>query len=279
MQPLNLPQDLITFLRERRELIYSAADCEVGKVVLEWLEDLELSAAEAHVADEDHFADDPHHGEDGHYSIPCVSLLLDCEGYLPWGVLCWFPAERQFGTVDSDHGRILLFGPNVGWRDIERDPARWLSLQWRAEQPKCFQPQGRYPFVPTVAESRGLEQTLQEVRARLARLEAKCERRGIVGGTNHATFIRDEIAAFESWHKQKASLKQSPVESKVRKPTEDSALLQADMGSVPESFADLLAAQLSALEEMFAKAPASQREQLQAKMDAIRKQVGGSGDK
>ncbi len=279
MQDFNLPSDLVTFLRGRWELEYPTADCEVGTVMLEWLEDLELSTAEVHIDDDQVFGDDPHFGDAGHYVLPCVSLLLDCEGYLPWGVLCWFPTERQFGTVDSDHGKVVLFGPDIGWSEICRDPARWLSLQWSNTDLGCFQPHGRYPFVAVTSECESLEQTLQAARARLAAVEAKCRRRGLSHETNYAAFIRSEIRAVKSRIEQTASLKLPLGARKTQRATENPEPVGVDSGSVPESFAALLKEQLLVLEELFAKAPVAQREQLQIKMEAVRKQVGELRDK
>lgn len=279
MQELNLPSDLVIFLRGRRELVYPAADCEVGAVVLEWLEDLELSKAEVHVDDEEMFADDPHFGEAGHYVIPCVSLLLDCAGYLPWGILCWFPTERQFGTVDSDHGKVVLFGPEIGWSEIVHEPARWLSLQWSETAPECIRPRGGYPFVPVTQDREGLDQALEATRARLAALEAKCRRRGIVDETNHAGFIRGEIEALESLLLQKAASVRPAGGIQAATAPEYRDEHESAAEAVPEGFAALLRQQLLVLEEMVAKAPVAQQEQVRAQMDAIRKQVGRSGDK
>jgi hypothetical protein len=42
----------------------------------------------------------------------------------------WLPLENRFGTWDSSHPWIALFGPEVGWSNIAEAPARFINAQW-----------------------------------------------------------------------------------------------------------------------------------------------------
>lgn len=200
MTTFRLPADLEQFLREKRELVYNPADCEVGKVSLEWIEDLELSTAYVDLEESPLEDTDPNAGKDGHYEVPCVSLVFDCEHHLPWGVLCWFPDQEQYGTVESDHNDVFLFGPQVGWGEILRDPVRWLNYQWREEDRRYFSPHPRYPFIEANSDpaKADLAAGLREARARYDRMKQKYLKRGIEGETEQLGYLRSEIEAVES---------------------------------------------------------------------------------
>jgi hypothetical protein len=246
MSTLRLPPDLERFLREKQELVYDPADCEVGKVSLEWIEDLELSTAHVDLEESPLAETDPNAGKSGQYEIPCVSLLFDCQNYYPWGVLCWFPNEKQYGTVDSDHNDVFLFGPQVGWADILRDPVRWLNYQWREKDRRYFSPHPHYPFVEGNSDfgGAGSAAALRDAKDRYDRMKKKYLRRGIEGETEQLSNIRSVIEALEfTMSLPKAEPRRSKPEPETYSPASDlSAILE-------QSFAKLEAAMQAAPKE------------------------------
>ena len=57
------------------------------------------------------------------------SLIQECSGYSPEGVLTWFPGLDAYGSWDCDHLRIIIY-PGVSWTDIVPDPTWFINGQW-----------------------------------------------------------------------------------------------------------------------------------------------------
>lgn len=263
MEHFRLPEELQQFLREKNPLTYAPKNCEVGKVSLEWLEDLELSMAWVDSEESPLAETDPHAGEPGHYEVPCVSLLFDCQNYEPWGVLCWFPKEQQFGTVDSDHNDVFLFGPEVGWKDIVRDPVRWLNYQWEEEDRKYFVPFPQYPFIADQkdAPTEDPQTALNEARAQYQRVKEKFRKRGVKGKPEQLLNLEDEIEALEAV----AQLPQPPSPSS--RPSSPVVTGPApDLSAVHEQT-------LAQLEGALRTAPQAQQAALEMQLQALRQQV------
>lgn len=120
---MDLPQDLTEFLASGRSLKYDPATCEAGQVRLYALAELCLRTFDANgSATSDQVSVT---------SLPGVDLIEECTGdYDPEGLLVWFPGERSFGSWDSSHDEVFLFGVDVGWTEIAASPARYINAQW-----------------------------------------------------------------------------------------------------------------------------------------------------
>jgi hypothetical protein len=127
---VNLPQDLIDFLKSGKQLEYDIEACEAGRVKLKhleqlFIEDFQVDSENSPLADFD-----PNAGEKGYYAVSGVSLLAEAEDYDPSGILLWLPQSRVFATWDCDHWNLLGF-PGVNWRQIVNNPLPYLNAQWR----------------------------------------------------------------------------------------------------------------------------------------------------
>jgi hypothetical protein len=147
--PPNLPEEMVAFLADGRQLNYDPSRCEAGKVTLKSLG--ELRVKEYPLSPEKSAAgrDDQHFGEDGYYLVRGVNLVARCESYSAEGILLWFPDEQRFGTWDSDHHDIRLFSW-ARWEDIVADPARHITAQWGypdAAPTESVVPWRKYRFV------------------------------------------------------------------------------------------------------------------------------------
>jgi hypothetical protein len=140
-----IPPDLADFLRAGKQLEYDAALCEAGKVALKSYD--ELSVSDVYVDSEESplRAADPNAGVTGYYSVPAVSLVAECEGYDPEGIMIWLPDYSLYGTWDSDHWDVLVF-PHATWSDIVRDPVPFLNAQWEDGFGEYLAPWERYEF-------------------------------------------------------------------------------------------------------------------------------------
>ena len=116
----NLPQQLKDHLRENGQLVYDHGSCECGKVVLKSLDELQESVV---------WLDASYKCDRQYIEIPCISLIRECDGYDPEGILIWLPNERVFGTWDCDHWSLKVF-PKVTWANILLAPAKYLNAQW-----------------------------------------------------------------------------------------------------------------------------------------------------
>ncbi|HEV7281908.1 MAG TPA: hypothetical protein VGN57_17030 [Pirellulaceae bacterium] len=121
---LELPADLVEFLRSGRRLDYDPATCEAGAVRLHEPDNLTLRTfASQHAASPDVDAE--------LHDVPGVDLVAKCTGdYDPPGLLVWFPNERRYGVWDASHDFVFLFGAETSWSDIARSPARYINAQW-----------------------------------------------------------------------------------------------------------------------------------------------------
>ncbi|QEG40179.1 hypothetical protein [Roseimaritima ulvae] len=144
---MNLPSDLVAFLRASSELQYDVASCEVGKLKLLSLECLHV--VEVYVNsmetpfeprgapdEEDDCAEDNSEFWDpnccnGYYAIRAVPLIAECTRHSdpPTGVLLWYPGYDEYGQWDSEHSNALRFG-NAKWSDIVQNPLRFLNAAW-----------------------------------------------------------------------------------------------------------------------------------------------------
>jgi hypothetical protein len=142
-----LPQDLVVFLKDNKQLSYDADECEPGQITL--LPFNKLAVGEVYINSEGapFVDDDPHAGEEGYYSVPAMNLVADCDGYDPEGILIWLPDQQVFGTWDIDHWDVLVF-PDVSWTDIVSDPAKYVNAQWEPDDVNCeyLQPFPTYAF-------------------------------------------------------------------------------------------------------------------------------------
>ncbi len=131
MAELNLPEDLVTFLREGRQLEYDPATCEAGGVTLRSLETLKIQLFPMDTQSTEVAEKDPRGGEGGCYLVEAVDLIGACTGdYEPEGLLLWLPRDKRFGTWDSSHTVIRAFGPSVTWSKIVQKPAQHINSQW-----------------------------------------------------------------------------------------------------------------------------------------------------
>ncbi len=267
MSTIQLPPDLEQFLREQKQLHYEPIKCEVGKVSLEWLEDLEVTSALVDLEESPLAEADPNTGKQGHYEIPCVSLLFDCQHYYPWGVLCWFPNEQQFGTVDIDHADIFMFGAEVKWSNIVSDPVRWLNYQWREKERCYFTPYPRYPFIETknLSQQNDTDTALREARVRYELMKQKYVKRGVSGETEQLGYICAEIKAIE--------FTRNLPQPEVSKPAPQSAALESPQEINFSDLGAILEQALEKAESARSAAPPAQQELIDAKLKALRAQV------
>ena len=150
MDTLELPEDLVQFLSSGRQLVYDPTTCEAGLVRICGLSELRMRTFGAHCAGTPFEKDDP--DPDGRvYQVPGVDLITACTGdYEPEGLLIWLPGERSFGVWDSSHDYVLVFGAEVSWSGIAKNPARFINAQWAFEDldrapAKYLQPWKNYP--------------------------------------------------------------------------------------------------------------------------------------
>jgi hypothetical protein len=152
MGALELPDDLVQFLTSGRQLEYDPTTCEAGRIRLYGLSELRLRTFAAHCGGTPFEQADPD-SSGGVYWVPGVDLVAACTGdYEPDGLLIWLPGERSFGVWDSSHDYVLVFGAEVRWSDIAKNPARFINAQWAFEDldrapAEYLQPWKNYPRV------------------------------------------------------------------------------------------------------------------------------------
>lgn len=150
---MDLPEDLVNFLDEGRQLVYDPTKCEAGTVMLYPRDQLRLRSFNAQYGGTEFENDNPHLGASGCYRVDGVDLIASCSGdYGPEGLLIWFPGERCFGVWDCDHDQIFLFESGVTWSRIAVSAAKFINAQWafddlEKEPVKMLVPWPRYPFV------------------------------------------------------------------------------------------------------------------------------------
>lgn len=131
MNTNTLPEDLVNFLSSGAKLKYDTTKCEIGAVELKNLHDLKLNNFRMELPRVNKHNNHPEHAPQA--KIQCVSLLKHCDGYDAWGMLCWFPSIHQYGTIDVDNGLIYSFGIAISWREICKEPIKWLEYQWASD--------------------------------------------------------------------------------------------------------------------------------------------------
>jgi len=146
---MNLPDDLNRFLQSGQQLGFGGQRCETGEVRLNTLADLQVSTFRLQTYATPLQGEDPHKSEPGYYLVPAVSLVAECENYLPEFLLVWLPDEGGFGTGDEEHGHLLVF-PDVTWTDIVANPVLYLEAQWNPDRGTgiYLRPWPKYPYKP-----------------------------------------------------------------------------------------------------------------------------------
>jgi hypothetical protein len=129
MPDLNLPQDLVAFLRDGHRCEYDPTTCEAGTVTFLPLDQLKLELFPI-ISDS---AEDPHAGESGCYLVKGVSLIASCDNYDPEGLLLWLPLDECYGLWDGEHGTLIVFGADVCWTEIAEDLPRHINAEWGIE--------------------------------------------------------------------------------------------------------------------------------------------------
>lgn len=144
---LQLPDDLVVFLREGMKLEYDMEKCIPGSVELVPLEELNLGRVYISSIESPFYKDDPHAGERGHYIVLAVDLIAECNGFNAWGTLVWLPDQQMYGTWDCDHDVLRVF-PGATWTDIVANPVKYLNAQWQplGSHDGIFIPWPKYPF-------------------------------------------------------------------------------------------------------------------------------------
>ena len=145
---LQLPADLVAFLKAGRELEYDPDEAEPGKLIFKALADLKLgeifyaSQEEGHepgVNEEPGGGEDPHiDDEEGYYLVPAVNLVASCTGdYPPKALLAWIPDVEMYATWDGGHFEILVF-PSTTWAAIASSPLKYVNAQWSDDPPGYY---------------------------------------------------------------------------------------------------------------------------------------------
>lgn len=139
------PQDLVSFLRDRRQFVYDAEESEIGPITLKDAASLRLSTLSVFPGCQS-ITSDPYGGLDGVYRVEVYDLVAKSARYDTKGLFCWLPAVQQFGSIDAEHGNIIAF-PDIRWADIVSNPLPYLESQWDDVEgavhilPWCY-----YPF-------------------------------------------------------------------------------------------------------------------------------------
>jgi hypothetical protein len=147
MADLNLPEDLVAFLRAGKQLEYDPVACEAGAITFLPLDRLKVEFFPM----DGEGPDDPHAGESGSYLVKGVSLVASCDGYDPVGLLLWLPLDGRYGVWDGEHGTLRVFGPEVSWSRIAGDLPRHINAHWEPDSSvpvSDLAPWGRHPYNP-----------------------------------------------------------------------------------------------------------------------------------
>jgi hypothetical protein len=136
MAEVNLPHDLIFFLRSGDRLSYDASACEAGEIRFLPVDKLVVEYFPMDPAG----SDDPHADENGSYLVKGVSLIDSCDDYDPKGLLLWLPLDQRFGIWDGEHGTLVVFSPSVTWSQIASDLPRYINAGWGFDDSEPVQP-------------------------------------------------------------------------------------------------------------------------------------------
>jgi len=148
MIDFRLPPDLHRFLLSGRQLQYTYALAEPGRVTLHRADTLRLEDFSISTLGKEYAKRDPNRGRRGRYLVPGANLVASCDGHSPDGILLWLPKEGSFGAWDCDHHDIWAF-PEVTWSEIEADPLKYVNAQWYPETTEIewLVPWPRHPFI------------------------------------------------------------------------------------------------------------------------------------
>ena len=124
----DLPSDLLTFLREGRQLEFDIQKSEIGPIQLVNAEDLQPTTIEVFPGCQS-IVDDPYEELDGLYFVDVYDLIAEAEHYDPEGLFCYITALNCYGCVDSEHGDVITF-PGLNWTQLAASPLPYLDAQW-----------------------------------------------------------------------------------------------------------------------------------------------------
>jgi hypothetical protein len=149
---LNLPADLVEFLRAGKQLEYDPGTCEAGAVTLLSLDQLCLELFPMDCQSTRVARRDPHRGERGCYLVEGVNLVASCTGgYHGAGLLLWLPRDERYATWDDSHDYIGVFRSWARWKHIVEAPAQHINAQWTgafadSAPASCFVPWTRHVY-------------------------------------------------------------------------------------------------------------------------------------
>ena len=124
---LHLPDDLVAFLTEGKQLEYDPATTAAGAVTLKSLSELKLERFPVETSGDTFEEEDPNLPERNSYLVLGVSLIATCEHFAPAGILLWLPVERRFGAWDGSHCKIEVFAEEVTWARVVASPGPHLE--------------------------------------------------------------------------------------------------------------------------------------------------------
>lgn len=148
LKGLNLPQDLVDFIKYGKNLSYDEEKCVIGHIELVPIES--LMRGRIYV---DKIVSNQNDLREGYYIIPAVDLIAECEGFDAWGILVWLPDIQKFGTWDCDHRELKVF-LKAKWSGIVADPIKYLNAMWKPTgvEMATFVARDKYPFVEEIAK-------------------------------------------------------------------------------------------------------------------------------
>lgn len=161
---IELPNDLLAFLRAGSQLRYDVKGSEIGGITLKRDVDLALTTIATFPGCQS-IVDDPYETLEGLYQIDVVDLVAEAE-YCIEGLLCWIVALQRFGSIDPEHGDVITF-PGAAWTDLVASPLRYLDAQWNHDLGERVLPWLHFPF------------KLSEVEVLLAPYGTQCPVHGI----------------------------------------------------------------------------------------------------
>ena len=132
---MNLPDELIKYLKSKSNLFYDYEKSEAGFVGL--INYNKLTVRKIWV--------EGNSKGDSYYEIPAINLTSECESYPPDFILLYLPNEKMYGTWDSDHWILYVF-PNVTWAEIAKNPLPYIDQQWLPNENTAiiFDPKEKY---------------------------------------------------------------------------------------------------------------------------------------
>jgi hypothetical protein len=126
MKPL--PGETLEYLRAGRALKYDEASSGIGAITLHHVDAVQLTTLNVYPGCQE-IMFGPYDDLDGVYEVQVYSLVSKSAVYRPEGLLCWIPALARFGSVDDEHGSVLVYSRST-WSDIVENPVGHLNAQW-----------------------------------------------------------------------------------------------------------------------------------------------------